>query len=182
MFKDYYQILEIQNSASIAEIKKAYRQLALKYHPDKNKDFNAQEKFVEITEAYEVLKNFEQRNIYDQLYNSKKSSEKATERNYTERQKQWTYEGRAKAKEYSEMDFDLFIKNIIGEIKVVAKNSLSIGLVIFCVIGAIAGFSLMSISPFLGIFTILLWGSLGVLLFKRTKENYKNDRNKMFNN
>jgi molecular chaperone DnaJ len=64
--KDYYQILGVSRSASPEEIKKAYRRLALKFHPDKNPDDPAAaEQFTEINEAYEVLSNPEQRREYD---------------------------------------------------------------------------------------------------------------------
>ncbi|XP_031551238.1 dnaJ homolog subfamily B member 6-like [Actinia tenebrosa] len=64
---DYYEILEISRSATEADIKKAYRKLALLWHPDKNPDIKeaAEEKFKEISEAYEVLSNKERRDIYD---------------------------------------------------------------------------------------------------------------------
>lgn len=64
MSKDYYKILGISRSASSDEIKKAYRQMALKYHPDKGGD---QEKFKEINEAYQILSNPQKKAQYDQF-------------------------------------------------------------------------------------------------------------------
>lgn len=67
-YKDYYKTLGVSQSASQDEIKKAYRKLAVKYHPDKNAgNKEAEEKFKEIGEAYEVLKDPEKRKKYDQL-------------------------------------------------------------------------------------------------------------------
>ena len=65
--KDYYEVLGVDRSASAEEIKKAYRKLAVKYHPDKNPgDKSAEEKFKEISEAYEVLKDDKKKAMYDQ--------------------------------------------------------------------------------------------------------------------
>jgi molecular chaperone DnaJ len=65
--RDYYEVLGVDKNASTDEIKKAYRKLAFKYHPDKNPgDKQAEENFKEATEAYEVLNNAEKRNLYDQ--------------------------------------------------------------------------------------------------------------------
>ena len=65
--RDYYEVLGLGKSASEAEIKSAYRKLALKYHPDRNKEAGATEKFKEISTAYEVLGNSEKRKRYDQF-------------------------------------------------------------------------------------------------------------------
>nr|XP_033324355.1 dnaJ protein homolog 1 [Megalopta genalis]XP_033324357.1 dnaJ protein homolog 1 [Megalopta genalis]XP_033324358.1 dnaJ protein homolog 1 [Megalopta genalis] len=65
MGKDYYKILGITKNATDDEIKKAYRKLALKYHPDKNRNAGAEEKFKEIAEAYEVLSDSKKREVYD---------------------------------------------------------------------------------------------------------------------
>lgn len=66
-FKDYYEILGVKPDASGTEIKSAYRKLARKYHPDKNKEAGAEDKFKAINEANEVLKDAEKRRSYDQL-------------------------------------------------------------------------------------------------------------------
>ena len=69
-FKDYYKILGVSPNATTEEIKKAYRRLALQYHPDKNPgDKKAEEKFKDIAEAYDVLSDPEKRKKYDMIYN-----------------------------------------------------------------------------------------------------------------
>ena len=59
MEKDYYKILGVSRTATADDIKKAYRKMALKYHPDKNKSPEAEEKFKEVAEAYDVLRDSE---------------------------------------------------------------------------------------------------------------------------
>src|SRR5882672_2678613 len=67
-FHDYYKTLGVPRAATTDEIKKAYRKLARKYHPDVNpNDKSAEEKFKEISEAYEVLSDADKRKRYDQL-------------------------------------------------------------------------------------------------------------------
>jgi curved DNA-binding protein len=66
-YRDYYEILGIKRDAHQNEVQRAYRKLARKYHPDVNKESNAEDKFKEINEAYEVLKAPEKRKMYDQL-------------------------------------------------------------------------------------------------------------------
>lgn len=67
-YKDYYKILGVSRDASQDEIKKKYRKLAAKYHPDKNPDDkSAEDKFKEVGEAYEVLKDPEKRKLYDKV-------------------------------------------------------------------------------------------------------------------
>jgi curved DNA-binding protein len=66
-FKDYYKIMGVKRDASQDEIKRAYRKLARKYHPDVSKEADAEARFKEVGEAYEVLKDPEKRAAYDQL-------------------------------------------------------------------------------------------------------------------
>ena len=64
--RDYYEVLGVSKSSSVDELKKQYRKLALKFHPDRNKSEEAPEHFKEISEAYAVLSNTEKRQLYDQ--------------------------------------------------------------------------------------------------------------------
>ncbi|MGH8399344.1 MAG: DnaJ domain-containing protein, partial [Gammaproteobacteria bacterium] len=66
--RDYYEVLGVTRGVPEAEIKKAYRRLAMKYHPDRNSgDAHAESKFKEISEAYEVLTDAHKRAAYDQF-------------------------------------------------------------------------------------------------------------------
>lgn len=66
MTKDFYEILGVSKGASEAEIKRAYRKMALQWHPDRNKDPSASDKFKEINKAYEVLSDPKKKEVYDQ--------------------------------------------------------------------------------------------------------------------
>lgn len=66
-YRDYYEILGVTRSADGDEVKRAYRKLARKFHPDVSKEKNAEEKFKEVQEAYEVLRDTDKRAAYDQL-------------------------------------------------------------------------------------------------------------------
>src|SRR5205814_10014045 len=66
-YKDYYKTLGVERGAADEDIKKAYRKLARKYHPDVSKEANAKEKFQDVSEAYETLKDKEKRAAYDNL-------------------------------------------------------------------------------------------------------------------
>ena len=66
-YKDYYDVMGVSREASQDDIKKAYKKLARKYHPDVSKESDAEERFKSLGEAYEVLKDPEKRAAYDQL-------------------------------------------------------------------------------------------------------------------
>jgi curved DNA-binding protein len=66
-FKDYYEVMGVARDASADDIKRAYRRLARKYHPDVSKESDAEQRFKEVGEAYEVLRDPEKRAAYDQL-------------------------------------------------------------------------------------------------------------------
>lgn len=66
-YKDYYKILGVDRSASEADIKKAFRKLAHKYHPDVSKEKDAEAKFKDVNEAYQTLSDPEKKAAYDQL-------------------------------------------------------------------------------------------------------------------
>ena len=90
MFKDYYVILDISNSAILAEIKSAYRTQAKKWHPDKNHGIDTTEKMKEINEAKLILTDDEARIRYDREYLRFKSFQKEKEKaKKTEEQKQY---------------------------------------------------------------------------------------------
>lgn len=69
---DYYLVLGVKKNASLDEIRKSFRTLALKYHPDKNKDSGSKEKFMKIVEAYESLSDLNRKKNYDESITIKK--------------------------------------------------------------------------------------------------------------
>ena len=101
-YKDYYQTLGIERSASLADVKQAYRKLAHLYHPDVSKDPKGEEKFKEVAEAYATLKNPEKREEYDKL------GQQAAGQNFTP-PPEWQQQYGASAGTFDDVDLsDLF--------------------------------------------------------------------------
>jgi curved DNA-binding protein len=109
-FKDYYKILGVSKTATADEIKKAYRKLAIKYHPDKNPDDkSAEEKFKEINEANEVLTDPEKRKKYDELGENWKNYQHTNQYRNTENS------SNNKRSQFSAGEFSDFFENIFGQ-------------------------------------------------------------------
>jgi len=112
--KDYYSILGVNKNAKEEEIKKSFRKLAVKYHPDKNPSKDAEEKFKEINEAYEVLSDPEKRKKYDQYGENWNKIDEEQARRYQQYQQQGskTYHNEGNGSDfygYESTDFsDLF--------------------------------------------------------------------------
>lgn len=135
MNKDYYNILNISNNSTKAEIVKAFRELAKKYHPDKNYSPDASYKFREVFEAYEVLKNDEKRKIYDHYWNIKFKDKTVTSQTDFEPEfKEQRESAKQTAEKYSKMPYEDFINSAIFEIKFAVKKTPTIGAIIllFC--------------------------------------------------
>jgi curved DNA-binding protein len=79
---DYYQLLGVQRGVNEADLKKAYRKLARKYHPDVSKEPNAEEKFKDIQVAYDVLSDPEKRKLYDQFGDQWQAAKQAKDQGY----------------------------------------------------------------------------------------------------
>ncbi|WP_378182764.1 DnaJ C-terminal domain-containing protein [Aquimarina sp. SS2-1] len=113
-FVDYYKILGVSKNATESDIKKAYRKLARKYHPDLNpNDKEAEKKFKEINEANEVLSNAENRKKYDQYGKDWKHAEEFEKARQS--QQQYARSGRQQYQgDFSESDFSDFFESMFG--------------------------------------------------------------------
>lgn len=127
MITDYYKLLSVSNSATVIEIKKAYRKLALKVHPDVSKEVNSGQKFIEIQEAYEILCDKNKREKYNILYeNSFKVKEKFERVYRTSAETEfdlWQREAKLKAERRSKESFTTFKRNVKKD----TKEEISIG-------------------------------------------------------
>ena len=150
MFKDYYQILEVEPNATLAEIKQAQRSQSLKWHPDRNKDVDTTKIMQDINEAYSILKDIEKRQRYDIEYqrfkhtqqtNSQTSDNRTHSQQSTQSQSHrssnnrtsWTYDytvhdeqvenDMADAREYARKLVDEFLKGLKENTSKAAKGA-----------------------------------------------------------
>lgn len=137
IMRNYYKILEIEFGCDLLTIKKAYRRLAFAYHPDKNNSSNSVQKFIEITEAYEVLHDETKRKYYDKSYQDYYTSKIQLETDVEKQQEEWAREGKAKASEYSTISYEEFLSRAFKEIKVGVNYIPNLIAIVIVGIGAI---------------------------------------------
>jgi len=113
-YKDYYQTLGVAKDAPQDEIKRAYRKLARKYHPDVSKEKDAEERFKEVGEAYEVLKNPEKRTAYDQLGASWKGGQDGSQPP-PDWDAGFEFHGGRPGQQGGEADFSDFFESLFGQ-------------------------------------------------------------------
>lgn len=182
--KDYYKLLNLTRSASEQEIKKAYREQAMKWHPDRNKESNAHERFIQISEAFEILSNKDKRTEYDRLFFGTGEIVVSTEFS------NWQQQAKSKAEEYASMDFEKFQKRILEELKIVAKHSGGLGcFAVFLILGVIC---LVALFQSLGdgdgnkagivLISVVGYGLLAFWAYKRFVPDYQEDRKKITKN
>lgn len=195
MFPNYYQRLGLSRQATKEEIKKAYRKLALEFHPDRNKSSDAHEKFIAINEAYLILYDDEARHKYDIEYDSHFGKKADFKQEQTEKEEfkqkryeesfddadlnDWSTKARNQGTKYAKMAFDDFSKLVIGFVK---ETGFQLGntLLVFFGIGLTMGGCgnlVIGLStsgeignPIVGL--ILL--PIGILLWKSANKNWEN--------
>lgn len=188
--KDYYKILEVDFDADDEDIKRAYRRIALKYHPDKNSSDKATQKFIEATEAYEILIDTSRREEYDSFYKAGSQDSEMSQNdkaNYKQKEKDWSKYGKAKAQEYAAMKYAKFAKRAFQEVKIgfsYIPNLIAIIIVGMILIGtAIALPNAFEAGRFYGFLLLLVVSSIAYLeytLFDVLISDYKEDRNVQF--
>lgn len=124
MIPDYYSILGIEPTSTKEEIKKAYRRLALRYHPDKNKEPDAHDRFIEINEAYLVLNDDDARAKYDaeratirpdEPVWERTSGESSTRSFADEELRRWARNARSQAQGFASMNYKAF-SDLVGQV------------------------------------------------------------------
>lgn len=189
--KDYYKILEVPFDADLTQIKKAYRKLALQYHPDRNKSAKATSLFIDIVESYEVLSDSKRKAEYDTYYKEYFFEESISEDfqdNYETQQETWSKHSHQKAREYSSMKYDDFEKRIIREVKLGVSYIPQFLIVAVCFF--ICFVNLFVIVPTMAenghsdsigliLSGVAFWMGIGIYAYYKVSGNYKTDREKI---
>ncbi len=110
--KNYYRTLGLTRNCTQAEIKAAYKELAKKWHPDKNKSVNAHDMFIEIHEAYEILSNPIKRASYDELFSENNSIALVNKEFKQKQHDDFVKEAKQRAQNVSRMNIDSFLENL----------------------------------------------------------------------
>lgn len=184
--KDYYAILEIPRSAELSEIKKAYRRLALKYHPDRNPDPNASRLFIEVTEAYEVLRDPERKRRYDASNDQRQQPAESpiSDADFEPVYREWQRRSHAKASADASIPYEAFAKRLAKELRIGVSYVPNLIAMLFTSSGAIM---MLVIIPSMaeesgggGVLVLLLIAvglcALTVKLFGVMRSDYAEDR------
>jgi hypothetical protein len=147
MLPNYYYILGLLSTATEKDILKAYRQKAKLYHPDLNKSFDAHQRFIEVNEAYEVLRDWNKRRLYDNIF--KRQSATDFKINETQTGEQAIFAaaetGRKKGEQYA-TDYEYFSKKVLK----MAFAMVLTELVLSLVFGSLGGGLFTGIALFVG--------------------------------
>ncbi len=175
---NYYQILDLKVNATKEEIKRAFRERALLFHPDKNHSPDASEIFQQIFEAYEVLSDENKRKIYDGFFFH---SEELTGRDTYKGQDEWKETSKRKAEEYSKMKYSEFQESgLFKDIEFMVKNTPTVlaivGMVfmVICVGVLISMLGNVNGDPGVILFAFILFAGIGISLFVIAKHDFEN--------
>ena len=160
MHPNYYDILGLASTATEKDILKAFRQKAKLFHPDLNKSFDAHQRFIEINEAYEVLRDRNKRRLYDNIFIRQNTTDfRPNENTQTGEQEIFTAAetGRKKGEQYAS-NYEFFSKNVLK----MAFAMVVTELILSFVFGSLGGGLITGIALFVG----------GIVLFF---VNYKNE-------
>lgn len=206
MIPNHYLTLRVTNTSSKSDIKKAYRKLALEFHPDRNRNSDAHEKFIEINEAYLILSDEEARIKYDREFyafyktsnNEKFTNNKENFSNHSNQDYKkttstesifkdedlnyWTKNARKQAEEFANMAFNEFSKLLIGVVK---ETGFQLGNSILLMLGAFLSLGgcgnivigLTSKGETGNPLLGLIFLSIGIFIYKYATNNYEKHKN-----